>query len=456
MLAVMKHAVIGSGPCGSLAALLLLQAGHEVSLYDVNSAASLNPTDLISNLKLMAGSSAPYDLHQILKVVHNEVELDLYRSKLSGGFSNVWGATWGPQPALVTNDWIRHHESVTELLLRESYLGKKSNDSCDCLAFFDERIFQSSLSQGIVIEKSLLALKTTACDCIQKGLTSCIHGGVWNSKSLIRRCESFDNFSFETGKDVVKIEKVATGLKVDGPGFSDEFASVIIAAGSIGTVEILLNSLINISSLTLQDTRMAFLPLFKFRVRTNHEGGFAFSQYGIDTTFGRNRLAIHAQLYADAEIYRERIIGKFPEFLSNLMVPFVDFIMPHLVIAILYVDSEISPQIKFSKSLKNRGLRAEFIKPIISAKGLKPRLWGIFRRIGLVPLLPLLSWSKPGQSYHLGAVENQILDEFGSVKAMSGLHVAGAISLPKVEPGPITHSAMAQTSRLIEHITTKI
>jgi hypothetical protein len=91
-----------------------------------------------------------------------------------------------------------------------------------------------------------------------------------------------------------------------------------------------------------------------------------------------------------------------------------------------------------------------------SSLGLIRRLWQVFRYLGFFPLLPLLSWSQPGESYHLGAMDGEILDEFGSVKSIPGLHVAGALSLPNIAPGPVTHSSMAQTSRLIEKLVTKI
>jgi hypothetical protein len=455
MLETMKHAVIGSGPCGALAAYLLLRAGQDVWLYDVNSDETLNPLDLISKLKLLGESSAPYDIQQILRVVHHQSPLGIYRSKLSGGFSNIWGATWGAQSSLNTDTWHRHHEVVTDILIEDGYLGDNSNLNCDCLQFLDDLSHSSDLSPGFALEKSLLALNPCVCGCVPNGQSSCVHGGVWNSKSLLAKCDSFDGFKFKFGHDVMRIEKSLAGLKLIGTGFSDEFQSVTVAAGSLGTVEILLNSLKDVRALTLKDTRMAFLPLFKFGIRTRHKGGFAFSQYNINTNFGKQNLAVHIQLYSDAEIYRHRIVGKVPGFLSHLIEPFLNVILPHLAIAIVYVDAEMSTQISFSKTNQSRELNVDFIKASVSGRGLKRRLWSIFREIKFLPLLPLLSWSKPGESYHLGALGNQILDDFGSVKELPGVYIAGAIALPRVEPGPITHSAMAQTSRLIEHLTTK-
>ncbi len=452
----MKHAVIGSGPCGALAALLLLQAGHQVELYDVDSDQALASERLASQMKLIEGSTAPYDIQQILKVFKAGAPLGIYRSKLSGGFTNVWGCTWGARLSLPGSDWVKHHNYVTDLLVEEGYLREHVNTSCDCLRFLAHSVDDFKLLKHTKVADSILALNSTKCDCIQIGFSVCTHGGVWNSRNLILRCANFRDFSFRSGKDVTKIQRVGSGLLLIGESFSDEFESVILAAGPIGSIEILLNSLPETPYLKLMDTRMAFLPLFRFGLKTKHKGGFAFSQYSIDTLFGPHQLAAHVQLYADSEIYRERILGKIPSLFFPFVKLFLNFLLPHLAIAIIYADAKASPQVKFTISEGARKLNVDYSVPEVSSKGLKSQLWKIFRKLGFLPLLPFFSWSKPGESYHLGAVQNKVLDDFGSVRALPGLHVAGAIPLPQIEPGPITHSAMAQTSRLIEKLLTKI
>ena len=75
----MKHAIVGSGPCGAIAALLLLRAGHQVALFDVNSDSSLEVSNFGSSLKLVDGSSAPYDIEQILRIRNSGVAAAFYR-----------------------------------------------------------------------------------------------------------------------------------------------------------------------------------------------------------------------------------------------------------------------------------------------------------------------------------------------------------------------------------------
>ena len=448
----MKHAIVGSGPCGAIAALLLLRAGHQVALFDVNSDSSLEESDLGSSLKLVDGSSAPYDIEQILRIRNSDVAAAFYRSKVLGGFSNVWGATWGPQESLDSPEWQKHHEVVTELLKEDGFFSIEPNRNCDCLDFLETKVYPSSFSEEFKGGKTPLAVNPTICECVDSGRSACTHGSVWNSKAIIEKCRKFESFEYHSGKDVTMVKSAAGQLVVSGDGFTLEYESVILAAGTAGTIEILLNSLPDSPELSVQDTLMGYIPLLRFRLRKNHEGSFAFSQSRFDFRFGREDLAAHTQLYADSEIYLDRIVGKLPGVLRMLFAPFLKLLTKHLAIGIIYLDAKASPELTFSRTGTPRELNATFSQPRFGKTGLLIQLWRLYRTLGFLPVLPAIAWSGPGESYHLGALGDQIIDEFGSVEEIKGLYVAGSLALPKLEPGPITHSAMAQSSRLIERI----
>ncbi len=449
---LMKHAIVGSGPCGAIAALLLLRAGHQVILFDVNSDASLSESNLASTLKLVNGSSAPYDIHQVLRIQNKCTGANFYRSKVMGGFSNVWGATWGPQDSLDSSEWQKHHQVVTDLLQEDGYLSVEPNRNCDCLDFLETKVYPSSFPAEFKGGKTPLAVNPTVCECVDSGRSACTHGSVWNSKAIIEKCRKFESFEYHSGKDVTMVKTGAGHLVVSGDEFALEYESVILAAGTVGTVEILLTSLPGKPELTVQDTQMGYIPLFRYHSRKNHEGSFAFSQYRFDLRFGKENLAAHTQLYADSEIYLDRIVGKLPGVLRMFFAPFVKSLTKHLAIGIIYLDAKASPKLTFSGTGKPREMNVAFSKPRFGKAGLLRQLWRLYRTLGFLPMLPAIVWSGPGESYHLGAMEDGIIDEFGSVKEIKGLYVVGSIALPKLEPGPITHSAMAQTSRLVERV----
>jgi hypothetical protein len=226
---------------------------------------------------------------------------------------------------------------------------------------------------------------------------------------------------------------------------------VTLAAGPLGTAEILLNSFDGIDDILLHETRMAFLPYFRYKIDTGHEGAFAFSQFNLDIRQSNNEILANVQLYAHSEKYKERIEGKFPKALTPIISRLLKFLTPHMGIALLYFNSDYSESLSLRSSLSPRKLIVKLNRPISGNTKIGRRLWNSFRNIGLFPLLPALSWAKPGESYHLGAAPN-LLDEYGFLKFEKRVSISGSFALPTILPGPITHSAMAQTSRLIERI----
>ena len=457
----MKYSIIGSGPCGVTAAFFLLRAGFEVEIIDVNSQASLDSEHLQGTLKLMGDSSSPYDVHQLLRLQESGTPSSFYRSKLSGGFSNVWGATWGPQSSLCSDEWDRHHRVITETLFNgaDEHFGQfqledflNANLVCNCLDFLNKKLSTFDSSAMLLLKKTDLAINPKVCECVSLGNTSCIHGSVWNSKSLLAVCQTYNSFSFVSGFDVVKYKLMPNTVELSSLVETRSTDAVIIAAGPIGTTEIILNSESDFKSLQFEDTQMGFFPVFRFRLKKQHPGGFAFSQFKVDFNFGKYALAAHLQLYADPEIYMERILGKFPRLFRNFVATLIKIVLPHLAIAIIYMDSKTSAGLRFSGSELFRTLQVQRVDPIRKRKGFMRKLIRVTQSLGFLPLFPLVIWSKPGESYHLGSAKSDLFDEFGVLIRDSRISCAGSFSLPTISPGPITHSSMAQTSRLVEQI----
>jgi hypothetical protein len=460
-LKAMKYSIIGSGPCGVTAAFLLLRAGFEVEIIDVDSHAGIDSENLQGTLKLMGDSSAPYDVHQFLILQEKGVPTTFYRSKLSGGFSNVWGATWGAQSTLSGDEWERHHQIISEILssgadddCRKYYVDDflSANRVCNCFDFINKNLSKFDSTSTFSVKKTALAINPKFCDCVSAGMTSCIHGSVWNSKSLLAACKTFDSFSYVVGFDVVKYKLLPNKVELFSLAETRNAEALIIAAGPIGTSEIILNSESDSRFLQLEDTQIGFFPIFRFQLRKPHPGGFAFSQFRVDFKFGKSGLAAHLQLYADAEIYLERILGKFPIQVRKILAPLIGVILPHLGIGIVYMDSKTSPSLSFSVSDILRTLQVQKVEPQQKRWGFKKRLMMVTQSLGFLPLLPVLIWSKPGESYHLGSAKCELFDEFGVLLRDSRISCAGSFSLPTISPGPITHSSMAQTSRLVEKI----
>lgn len=454
MLYSMKHGVIGSGPCGALAALLLLEAGFAVDLIDVDNNQKIDDPDLKSKLKLIDGDSSPYDINQILEVEVDGKPATFYRSKVEAGFSKVWGATWNSPLVSLEDSWYRNYSKVDEIVSRNLFGYPVNLDAdlanacgCDCLSF----LMNYKISGNEALRISDLAVRNLSCGCVASGKSICIHGSVWNSTYLIRECEKFEKFTFRKGVDVTALTFEKDGILIDNSSGSLKYESITLAAGPLGTAEILLASFNAIVEIDLNETRMGFIPFFRHKLNTGHVGAFAFSQFKFDLKDEKDLVVAHVQLYAHSELYSERIKGKFPAILVPFVGQLIKFLTPHMGIAIIYLNSNYSESLKVGKSSVSRKLLVGLVEPKINDLKMSQRIWSSFRRLGLFPLIPALSWAEPGESYHLGA-EHDLLDDFGFLKADKRVSVAGSFALPVILPGPLTHAAMAQSSRLVEKI----
>ena len=454
MLERMRYGIVGAGPCGSITALLLLEAGYEVHLFDIDDTSEALGDNSKSNIKLMDGSTSPYDMNQLLTVSIKSSPASFYRSKLSGGFSNVWGATWGSLVAENNQQLAKHYELVTERVFRS--LGISPDDGftngCRCMDFLDPTLVKIDFDRNLKFSKTQLAINPSICSCIETGATSCAHGSVWNSKFMLEECMKYKSFSFISGVDITKIENVGDQLSLSYLSTTQFYDGITIAAGPLGSSEILLNTFSGLSSIEVSDTLMGYMPFYKFRLNSRHSGAFAFSQFRFDIIFGTENLSAHTQLYSHSEIYLDRILNKLPKIARPVLKKFAGVILAHIGIALIYLDSKASNSLTISKGRGGRELEINILKPEEGSSGLRRKLWQTFRLLRIFPLVPLISWAKPGESYHLGAGGKDLLDDLGFVKVDTRISVAGALGLTRVDPGPITHASMAQSSRLVEWI----
>lgn len=454
MLEVMRFGIVGAGPCGTFAALLLLEAGYEVHLFDIDNDSELANDKLKSNIKLMRGSTSPYDMNQFVTVSIDSSPATFYRSKLSGGFSNIWGATWGSVIEEDNQQLKKHYDLSTVRVFRS--LGVSPDDGytqgCSCFNFIDSAFMRTDFIHVLNLSRTQLAINSTFCTCVENGGTSCGHGSIWNSKSMLAECLKYKDFIFFKGVDVTTISIDDERPSVSYLGKREFYDGITIAAGPLGSSEILLNTFPSLENIDICDTLMGYMPFFKFKLNGGHSGAFAFSQFRFELRFGSANLCAHIQLYSHSEIYIDRILGKLPKFIHPLFKKFASSLLPHIGIALIYLDSEVSSSLSVSKGFGNRDLEIKINRPEKKAMGLRKSIWQAFRELNIFPLVALISWAKPGESYHLGAGGEELIDEFGFLNCDKRISVAGSLALPKINPGPITHAAMAQSSRLVEQI----
>ena len=450
----MKFAVVGSGPCGAITSLLLLENGFSVDLITLNNNEKSDKKDLDRKLKLVNGDSSPYDINQLLDIEVDGEEATFYRSKVVGGFSNVWGATWDSPMVSQDLTWLKHYKFVDQLIQQSLGFSNRAEmkevaeaSGCNCLSFLND--FNSENLGNFT--RSDLAVNNHLCECVALGKDYCSHGAVWNSTSLINSCRKYKSFRLLESWDVRSIRSDADGLYIQHESGELKYDSVTLAAGPIGISSILLKSDFQIRRIVMSETRMGYMPYLKFRLNSGHPGSFAFSQYRFDLPNLNGLVEAHIQLYAHAELYKKRIENKIPKGLRSFAAKVLCAIAPHMGIALIYLKSDYSEMLKIEENPNRSKIVIEKIPPRKKRNGLLKKLRDSFKEMGLFPMLPVLSWARIGESYHLGAAQD-LLDEYGFLKAEPRISVAGSFALPSILPGPITHASMAQSSRLVERI----
>jgi hypothetical protein len=394
-------------------------------------------------------------VNQLLKIQIDGRPATFYRSKVLGGFSGVWGATWDSNIPGEDPSWTEHYAIATRYMrssltsspgsLRE---GEAEIDLvCDCLSF----IKNSSSFLIDEVKETSLAITYGKCSCLVTGKSFCNHGSIWSSLSLIEECKKFEKFRLISGVDVNSVS-IADHIKiVSGEKISENYDSIILGAGPLGVSEILLNSFEKIQSIHLSETRMGYAPYFKYKLNSGHRGAFAFSKYRLDLKNSQREVSAHVQLYVHSELYLDRIKGKIPKPLKALSSIALKALTPHMGIALFYISSAMSESMEVSINNSSRQLDIKTRKAKNSRYSVMKEIKLKISGLGMKQFLPSFLMAKVGESYHLGAAEN-LLDEFGFLKIDRRVSVAGSFALPQIIPGPITHAAMAQTSRLVERI----
>ena len=450
----MKFGVVGSGPSGALAALILLQNGFDVDLIEIDNKDQINSDDLHTQLKLNNGDSSTYDMNQLLKIQVDGKPGTFFRSKVLGGFSKVWGATWESSFARDEPSWGEHYGIATEFMrssldssTKNLIASENFNFECDCLTFIEK----SSSFALDETRKTDLAIAYGKCGCIAEGKNFCNHGSVWSSLSIVEECKKYEGFRLFSGTDVKAISSSGCLEIKSADNTKLKYDFVILASGPLGISEILLNSFEEIQEIHLSETRMGYAPFFKYRLNTGHKGAFAFSKYRLDLKNSKQEVLAHVQLYPHSELYFDRIKGKFPKFFGFFSRIFLTMLSPHMGISLFYINSKMSESLTLSIDESLRQLNIQTVKAKSDCHSLKRLIRLKLKDLGLKQLLPSFMMAKVGESYHLGAAQD-LLDDFGFLRIDSRIAVAGSFALPQIVPGPITHAAMAQTSRLVERI----
>jgi hypothetical protein len=465
--AYMKVGVIGSGPCGVTAALMLLRAGYEVEVLDLgyteNSIAdaelSVNQS-LVSEVKTVAGKIFPYDFNELNKMDRSNALGNWFTSKGKGGFSTVWGGTWRPFMQLQDPDWKEAYALVDEMVFSQNMAGSEPRGLrrrfeltayCSCFDRFvkykDEE-WKSNRGWVCRIHTSSVAIDPDQIDSQKPISATEFQRAVWTSLSILDVCQESDAFSYIDDCFVQSVRQTEQSVYAQTNKGQFEYSHLFIAAGPVSTGSLLLRSNLVDSDITLQDTQMVIVPFLSFRKSRCAEHSYALSGLSFDFENDSHKLKFHMQLHAHIETYKDRIVTKFPAILQRPMSISLKFLQKRFFLGLTYLDPISSGSLKLS-SLQD--IRASYLPPERSKdlKDIKKAISRSLREFGLLPIWKFAQWCEVGESYHLGAANGIHMDDYGQLLRADRIFIAGSFALTKLEPGPITFTAMAQTARLV-------
>jgi choline dehydrogenase-like flavoprotein len=512
------HCVIGSGPAGIACAKALRARGAEVLMLDagleleperarlVRQLAATKPSAWTSRdlarlkiganakaddiSKLLFGSDFPYRETET-HIPWRGKNIGLRPSLALGGLSNVWGAAMLPHRDADIADWpvenaelAQHYHAVTEFtglsaqrddleeifpLHCENPGSLQPSRQADLLLTNLSRHRADLRERGWTFGRARVAIR--AADCVYCGLClhGCPYGCIYNSADTVRELRAETNFSYQ--RDVIVTSLRENSGKVFIEGFhretratlSFEADRVFLAAGVIPTAQILLRSQNAFDQpLRLRDSQYFLFPIVLAR-RTRDartEALYTLSQVFIELFHPNiSRRGVHLQIYTYSNFLAQAVRKNFGPFVRPLEI-LARQLEDRMVIVQGFLHSDDSSVI--SMTLKRDGEKDFLqldVQPNPASRGVVKKvfreLFRQSRRLGGMPLLPMLQLAEPGRSFHCGGSlpmraqpENFETDRLGRPQGWSRVHCVDASVLPSVPATTITFTVMANAHRI--------
>jgi ferredoxin len=442
------------------------------------------------------GSSFPFDDFGQLRGVRGEGDVNTnVISGAYGGFSNTWGAQTMVNSAASFQDWPFSRDDLEPdyraILATIPYAGEHDDleeyfplwgpaDPLPPLSDNATRILDryrrhrlQIRSRGVILGKSRLAVNGSSCVSCGLCMTGCPYSYVYSASHTFdrliasRRVDYLGGYAAEVlGEDeqgpFVVARDVATGV-------ADTFHAdkVFVGCGAIGTTRLVASSLEMWSQpIHFKESAQFIMPLASIRgsKSISQDGSFTLNQFNIVMPFdeaGHDIVQIHGYPY------NKSIDEALPAALRTpLLRSLGDRMLKHLTVGLGYLPSWWSPgfHVTFERPSPSEHLAQALIGPddhgtdVAAAKlrAINARLLRAAPYLGVVPVVPMVSLSKPGKSYHYGGSfphatnprEGLETDLLGRLHPWRSVHLIDASVFPTVSATTFTLTIMANAHRI--------
>ena len=442
----MKVAVIGTGPSGATACAELLQLGYEVDNYDIGQLGVKSQG--VPKVKRRDGSVDAYNFGKYLQVHDSDgQQIKLFTSATTGGFSEVWGAAITFPHKLTSRTLTLLKFPISEYLYNQGL----------------RTVNRSSHSVPVstpAFTTSILAVDQKLCISCGRCLIGCPKNAIWSSRSSIENLKlEFENYTLIRDSQILAIKKVDKDYYLEIQNWknksiiiSEPYTAVFLAAGTIASAAILLNSNL-VEKIILRDTTIFYNIFWKKKSTRNFKTstfGLAHQFYQSETPLG----IVHIQIYPETKYALDRYLPAKPHWLRWLIHNTLFNVFNHFfAITIGYLPAGSSDQIVLSscqhtdkmhllgmvdssQQIQRKELKRnvnDLIQPVEDYLGFK--LWSLATKIGNF-----------GESQHLSLEK---IFNFNDTEKNDGVVLCDGMGQSQEHPGPITVDLMEVSSAAV-------
>jgi choline dehydrogenase-like flavoprotein len=488
----MVDVVIGSGPAGLAAVMALRARGRAVLVIDGGAdlepeaeaararMASVDPTDWDgaaleafkapnrTGIRRYGSDFALAPEDAFLDAA--EPGIELRGSMAQGGLSALWGAAVQPWSAADMAGWPvdlgPHYRAVSEFMpIAGAPFAREEADLAFAPALPRTAQADRLLSRLNAASASGFqagpARQAVAAGCRSCGL--CLYGCPWSliysTRPVLKQLIGEGAVTYRAAR-VERLEPGRVYLKGETDPIQAE--NTYLAAGVLGTAQILFASLQGLDQLTLRESAHMFTPFLSswgakgVGAGPHHTLTQAFAQID-DPEVSPHR--IHTQIYGWNDHYAREMADSYGRGISALN-PLFRALSRRLIVAQTFLHSDHCHGIVLRPA--NGRLSAHLATTPgfdETARRARARLARGLRPAGLYPIMRAARSGAPGSSFHLGALMPMTVtpgvgqtDPLGRPKGWESLHIVDASVMPAIPASTITLSVMANAHRIATHV----
>jgi len=506
----MRDIVVGSGPSGVAAAMALLERGRSVTMIDVGLA--LEPDREALRARLGAAPPAEWSDADRAALAGNRLTHasdtmlafgsdfimrrpqgqadwdgpaavhDLAPSFARGGLSNGWGAATLPYRQEDIADWPIGIAELAPHYRAVARLAKTTGGTDDLTPLFpalppeEERFLPMSRQaeqllarfgrNRAALERAGVrvgrARQAVAPDCRRCG--QCLHGCpyrlIFTAGDALTSLQASERFTYLPHHYVRSFAETGGKVAVETDNGRIEGDRLFLGAGVLPTALITLRALgRDAGPVAIKDSAHQYLPMLHpwSAGRPDRDARHTLAQLFVEITDPSvSPHTVHAQIYTHNDTYAPDMRRRFGA-LAGLAEPLIQLMSRHLVVAQTFLHSSASSSIAVRLDASGRLGFEAIANPAQPAAQVRAAsaVAHAARRIGLLPLTPLLRSGRLGSSFHCGgsfpmraAPGPMETDVLGRLRGFERVHLIDASTFPSIPATTITLSVMANAHRI--------